>query len=269
MVNVVQPGGFLCASAALLAWPSPRRAAARASALQPPGNPRKRAVRPRIRREALLAVSSLVAVVLFGPAGSLAIGLLVAAVLCHRRGSHRIRERAADAHALAEAIRTMVAGLRAGATTAAAAESAAAEASGRAAAAMKTLAVTARLGGDFPVHQADTPSPDHHAIARAWSLSLRHGLPLADLLDAVRRDIVAAARSANRINAGMAGARASAAVLAVLPALGLLLGEAMGADGVHVLTGTSIGRLLMVAGSGFVLGGVVWSARLTNPGPLL
>ncbi|MFD2417587.1 type II secretion system F family protein [Amycolatopsis pigmentata] len=206
---------------------------------------------------------------MFGPVVSLAVGLLVAAVLCHRRGSRRIKERAADAHAMAEAIRTMVAGLRAGATTVAAAECAAAEASGRAAATMKTLAVTARLGGDLPVHQADASSPDHHAIAKAWSLSRRHGLPLADLLDAVRRDIVAAARSANRINAGMAGARASAAVLAVLPALGLLLGEAMGAGGIHVLTGTPIGRSLMVVGSGLVLGGVVWSARLTNPGPSL
>lgn len=269
MINVAHPGGLLCAAMALFAWPAPRRAAARITALVPPARRVKRAFgRPGVRRGPLVAVGSLTAVALFGPLGALSVGLLVAAVLCHRRGARRIREQAADAHAMAEALRTMVADLRAGAPAASAAESAAAEASGRAAATMKTLAVTARLGGDLPVYRAGPSSPDHQAIAKAWSLSRRHGLPLADLLDAVRRDIVAAARAASRINAGMAGARASAAVLAVLPGLGLLLGEAMGAGGVHVLTGTPVGRLLMVVGSAFILGGVVWSAHLTNPGSL-
>lgn len=269
MVNFVHPGGLLCAGVALLVWPAPLGSAARLPALLPPENRPKRTVgRPRLRRGPLVAVTSLIAVALFGPVGAFAVGLLASAVLCHRRGSRLTRERAAEAHAMAEAIRTMVADLRAGATTALAAESAAAEASGRAAATMKTLAATARLGGDLPVHRNGLLSLDHQPIAKAWSLSRRHGLPLADLLDAVRRDIVATARSVSRINAGMAGARASAAVLAVLPGLGLLLGEAMGAGGVHVLTGTSIGRLLMVVGSAFVLCGVVWSARLTTPGSL-
>jgi tight adherence protein B len=269
MVNLAHPGGLLCAGVALIAWPAPRRATARVRAFLPPANrPQRNVGRLRVRRGPFVAVGSLLALVLFGPVGTLAVGLLVAAVVCHRRGSRRIREQAADAQAMAEAIRTMVAGLRAGAPAAPAAESAAAEASGPAAATMKTLAVTARLGGDLPMRRTGAPSSDQQAVAKAWSLSRRHGLPLADLLDAVRRDIVAAARAPRRINAGMAGARASAVVLAVLPGLGLLLGEAMGAGGLHVLTGTPAGRLLMLVGSAFILGGVVWSARLTNPGSL-
>ena len=131
---------------------------------------------------------------------------------------------------------------------------------------MKILSETARLGGDLPTGNSGVHGPNHASLAKAWALSRRHGLPLADLLDAVRRDILASARFAARIEATMSGPRASAAVLAALPTLGLLLGEAMGAAPLHVLTRTSAGGWLMITGSAFILVGVAWSARLTSPG---
>ena len=154
----------------------------------------------------------------------------------------------------------MVAELRAGASPAAAAESAAADTSGQSADVLRALAGSARFGGELA--EASIPGE----LAKAWSLCHRHGLPLAELLDAVRRDFAATARFALRAHAGMSGPRASAVVLAALPSLGLLLGEAMGARPLHVLTGTSIGGLLLVTGSALILAGVGWSVRLTNPG---
>jgi tight adherence protein B len=62
----------------------------------------------------------------------------------------------------------------------------------------------------------------------------------------------------------MAGPRASAAVLAGLPAVGLLLGEAMGVQPLRVLSTTGTGQTLLVVGTGLLCAGVLWSARLTD-----
>jgi tight adherence protein B len=53
-------------------------------------------------------------------------------------------------------------------------------------------------------------------------------------------------------------------VLAGLPVLGLLLGQAVGADPWHVLTAHAAGQLLLVVGTGLVCAGLAWSARLVN-----
>ncbi|HKS45337.1 MAG TPA: hypothetical protein VJT49_09520 [Amycolatopsis sp.] len=263
MVISASPLFPLFTALALLLWPSPHGAGARLTALLPAVPRPKPAV--RLRRSQFLGLALVAAIPLLGPAGVLAAGLLGAAVWCHRRVSRRAKADVAAAEAMAEAIRVMIAELRAGAPPALAAEAAAADSAGRAAATMGMLAGTARLGGDPPTPDP-AGAPDQRALATAWSLSRRHGVPLADLLDAVRRDILAAVRFATRVNAGMSGPRASAAVLAALPSLGLLLGEAMGAGGLHVLVGTPAGQVLLVIGSALILLGVAWSARLTSPG---
>jgi tight adherence protein B len=61
----------------------------------------------------------------------------------------------------------------------------------------------------------------------------------------------------------MAGPRASGVVLAVLPALGVVLGEAMGADPVHVLLAGSLGQTLLAVGTALICVGMYWITRLT------
>jgi tight adherence protein B len=62
----------------------------------------------------------------------------------------------------------------------------------------------------------------------------------------------------------MAGPRASGTVLAVLPLLGVLLGEGMGAHPVHVLLATPIGQTLLALGTTLIATGLYWITRLTT-----
>ena len=54
-----------------------------------------------------------------------------------------------------------------------------------------------------------------------WQLAQTHGLAIATLMQTAQRDIVERERFSARVDAGMAGARTTAAVLAGLPALGV------------------------------------------------
>lgn len=245
---------LVCTAVALLLWP----VATSRIAVLIPGQLRQR---PRLDPRWLLAVAALPVVALLGPVGAAAVALLTFAVWRQLQSRKRTKTELAAATALAEALRTTVAELRSGAPPATAAEAAAADAPPAAATEMQALATSARFGADLP-----PVAGAQGQVAQAWTLSRRHGLPLADLLDAVRRDIVANTRFIARADASMAGPRASAAVLAFLPGIGMLLGEAIGARPLHVLFGTSGGHLLLLLGAGLILAGVTWTARLTRLG---
>ncbi|MGH3877243.1 MAG: type II secretion system F family protein, partial [Actinophytocola sp.] len=133
-------------------------------------------------------------------------------------------------------------------------------------ASMRAIAAAARLDGDVRLALGAT---GEHTLAsglarvsRAWALAQRHGLPLADVLDAVGRDLEQRARFARQVLARMAGPRTSAAVLGLLPALGVVLGEAIGAQPLRMLTGP--GQPLLALGVGLLCAGVLWCDRLTG-----
>lgn len=216
-------------------------------------------VTPRARR--WLAALGAAVVVLVGfvsePVCTLALALLVFTAWRGWRQRRSVAIRTAETEATAEALRTMVAELRAGAHPLAAVEAAASDAPPKAAAALRATAASAGLGG--------AAAPGALApLTNAWALAAQHGLPMADVLDAVRRDLEATARFANRTRAGMAGPRASASILVLLPFVGVALGEAMGADPLRVLVATSAGNVLLLLGSGLICAGMAWSARLTG-----
>ena len=74
-----------------------------------------------------------------------------------------------------------------------------------------------------------------------WQLAQTHGLAIATLMQTAQRDIVERERFSSRVDAGMAGARTTAAVLAGLPLLGIGLGQLIGADPVgFLLSGGSV-----------------------------
>jgi tight adherence protein B len=208
--------------------------------------------------------------ILSGPVAGLA-GALAAAT-AHRRWAarHTMRSTLAAIDALAEALRSMVSDLRAGAHPATAAESAAVDARQGAADAMRAIAAAARLDGDIDraLASSRTRSPATATVltqlSRAWKLAQRHGLPLAEVLDAVRGDLETRVRFSRQVIARMAGPRASATILALLPVIGLVLGQAMGARPLHVLTGTPAGQLLLLIGITLACAGTAWSGRITN-----
>ena len=100
-------------------------------------------------------------------------------------------------------------------------------------------------------------------VAAAWAVSDRHGLALAELLSATRTDLLGRIRLRARTEAGLAGARATATVLAGLPALGVALGQAMGAAPISVLLGDGLGGALFVFGTGLACAGLLWTDRIS------
>ena len=140
---------------------------------------------------------------------------------------------------LLDAVAVMIAELSVGAHPARACRQAADDVSrggvgeaGAVAGVLTQMAGRAELGGDV-AEGIQGAGLSHQSswdrVAVAWRTAERHGLPMADLLGAVRDDLVARRRFAERTRAALAGARATAAVLALLPLLGIGLGQAMGA----------------------------------------
>lgn len=135
-----------------------------------------------------------------------------------------------------------------------------------------SLAVAARatgLGGDTEVALRDVAAAapagaELHRLAAAWQLSRTSGCSLADVLDAVAGD-ARDRRQRRRLVAGLlSGPRATAGLLAALPVLGVLMGSALGADPVRVLTSTGPGQLALAAGVGLDIAGVLWTERLVR-----
>jgi len=254
---------LVCAAAAVLTWPA-TPAARRLRDLT--GARRRVKLRlPRPSSVTLAATATVIGWLVAGPGG--AIAALFATVTARRRWQARgdLNRSLSAVDGLTEAVRSLVAGLRAGAHPADAAESAATDAHPTAATSMRALAAAARLGGDvrlaLEATSSQTLAPSLNRISRAWILAQRHGLPLADILDAVTRDLDQRVRFARQVLARMSGPRTSAMVLAVLPALGVALGEAIGAHPLLMLTGP--GHLLLAIGVALLCAGVAWCGRLT------
>jgi tight adherence protein B len=79
---------------------------------------------------------------------------------------------------------------------------------------------------------------------------------------AVEDDLRARHRLRLELRAATAAPRASAALLAGLPALGLAMGHGIGADPWGVLTRTGTGQILLVAGVALEAAGLAWAQRL-------
>ena len=219
----------------------------------------------------LVALATVASAVLAGVGGGLAAAMVTGTASTRWRAGHDRRVAATAASGLSDALGVLVAELRAGAHPAAAVQSAAdthADGSPDVVRALAAVAASARLGGDVAgVLRSAAPTylrPWLYRLADAWVLAERYGIPLADLLDAVRCDTEHRVRFAAEVQARLAGPRATAAVLAGLPLLGLALGQAVGADPLRVLCGTPVGQLLLVIGTGLSCGGALWSAKLIS-----
>ncbi|ORB32035.1 type II secretion system F family protein [Mycolicibacterium parafortuitum] len=243
--------------------------------LSAPAGPRRpvpllHRARPRRRpSETLCAVAVCAAVaVLHTATSAAALGLLLATLIARRRAGRRRRLRASEAAALQDALDVLVGELRVGAHPVAAIEVAAQEARERIADSLTGVAARALLGADVAaglraVGRRST-SPHHwDRLAVCWHLAQTHGLAVATLMQAAQRDIAERERFRGRVEAGMAGARATAAILAGLPLLGVLLGHAIGAKPLGFLLSGGAGGWLLMLGAVFVCAGLLWSDRIT------
>lgn len=242
-----------------------------------PTNVASRLTRPDTRRPrrgrtgATVVVAATAAVVawLLAPVTVLIATVLVGVTVALRRRRRRVRCRgAAEARALEDALDALVGELRVGAHPVAAFDAAAGEADDAVAGSLRAVAARARLGADVTAglqSVAHTSAAPGHwlRIAVYWQLAETHGLAIATLMGTAQRDIAERQRFAAQVDAGMAGARTTATVLAVLPALGLGLGQLIGADPVRFLVSGGWGGWLLVVGIGLSCAGLLWSDRIT------
>jgi tight adherence protein B len=179
-----------------------------------------------------------------------------------RRGQLRLAE---ECRALESGLDVLVGELRAGAHPVAAFRVAATETDGTVGASFRAVAARAILGADVGAGlrgaAVGSTRPVHwERLAVCWELAQSHGLAIATLMRAAQADIVERLRFGARVDAGMAGARATAAMLAGLPVAGIALGELIGAQPIRFLTGSG-GWLLMV-GAALACVGLLWSDRI-------
>lgn len=208
-----------------------------------------------------------VLLVLSGPAAG-AVALLSAA------SARRVRERQvsrkgreAERAGAGEALAVLAAELSAGRSAEVALRAAASVAVGPFGQALDAAAGSGRVGADpgscllRAAEQSAVPEV-LRGLAACWEVCSSTGSALAcavgRLADALR------AEHAQRlaVEAELAGPRATAWLLAVLPVAGIALAAGLGARPVHVLLETPLGLGCLVAGVGLDLLGLWWTGRL-------
>jgi tight adherence protein B len=241
-----------------------------------PGQPRRRlgpARSPqRSRRGAVLAgclaavaTSAVLAPVTATAAAVVALGLIT----LRRRDSRARTRRTEEAAALQGALGVLVGELRVGAHPVVAFENAAAEVEGQVADSLRAVAARARLGADVAaglrsIAVQSTVPQYWERLSATWLLAQSHGLAIVALIRAAERDIVERERFASGVTAGMAGARATATILAGLPVLGVGLGHAIGAEPLRFLLSGGVGGWCLLIGVTLACAGLWWSDRITD-----
>ncbi|BBZ72311.1 type II secretion system F family protein [Mycobacterium paraseoulense] len=256
--------GALLLAAALVVLPAtPRRRLA-------PAPPNRRRPFAGPRGAGCLAAAAVAAAAMVLPLTTVLAGAVVGttASLRHRR-RHRTRRAAREGRALEGALDVLVGELRVGSHPVRAFGVAAGETGGAVAESLRAVAARARLGADVAAGlraaaQSSTLPAQWDRLASCWQLASDHGLAIATLMRAAQRDVAQRQRFSARVRSNMAGARATAAILAALPALGVLLGQLIGARPLAFLLDGRAGGWLLVAGSTLACGGLLWADRITD-----
>lgn len=228
-------------------------------------------VAPQSSRHRLAALG-----VLLGVAGAsvyVSSALLIVVLICgavytawRRRRRTEVRRRA-EARAMASALEVLIGELTVGAHPVRAFAVAAAESPGAVGLALDRVAARARLGADVTAGllgaEQDSAVPAYwRRLAACWELAAQRGLAMSVLMRAAHQDIVERQRFTDRIRAALAGARATAAILAGLPLGGVVLGQLIGAHPVRFLLGGGFGGVLLVVGVALIAVGLAWADRI-------
>ncbi len=134
--------------------------------------------------------------------------------------------------------------------------------------AQATVLAAARFGGDVPdalATAARQPGAEGlRGLAACWRVAVDQGAGLAAGLDRLAAALRAERDQRSDLRAQLAGARATAVMLAGLPALGLLIGTALGAGPLHVLLHTGAGLGCLAAGGVLEGLGLWWVRRIVR-----
>ncbi|MFJ1704418.1 type II secretion system F family protein [Kitasatospora sp. NPDC088346] len=126
----------------------------------------------------------------------------------------------------------------------------------------------ARYGADVPAAlrlAAEMPGGrGAAAVAACWEVTTVSGTSLAVGLDQVAEALRADRALAEEIAGELAGPRATAVMLAVLPFVGALLGLALGAQPVRILLHTPVGLGCLLGGVLLEAAGLWWTSRIVR-----
>ena len=215
----------------------------------------------------LVGAAGLAAFLVDGPL--LALLALVAGLLARRQHGRLALRRAAqqESNRAVEACAALSAELTAGRSPAEALTVAAGLSVGPFSTGLAMAAAAERLGGDAPgalVGAATTSAVPRllRGLAACWEVGSVTGAGLARAVEQVAEAARADNDRLREVEAELAGPRATAQLLAVLPLGGLLMAAGLGADPLHQLFHTRVGVACTVAGVGLELLGLAWTARI-------
>ncbi|MFI9239282.1 type II secretion system F family protein [Streptomyces sp. NPDC053079] len=126
----------------------------------------------------------------------------------------------------------------------------------------------ARFGGDVPgaLRKAGLqPGAEGlNGVAACWQVAVDGGAGLASGLERVAAALSAERDQRDELRAQLAGTRSTAAMLALLPVLALLMGSALGAAPLRVLLHTPAGIGCLVLGGLLECAGIAWTRRIVR-----
>lgn len=232
-----------------------------------PGSSPGTSLAPLAAHAAVPLALAAVLLVWSGPAAA-ALGLLLAA-LGRRWWDRRLDRLARESEraGASEALAVLAGELTAGRTPATALEAAASVAVGPFGRALAAAARSGRFGADAGecllrgAEQSAVPEV-LRGLAACWQVCSSTGSSLAAAVERLSEGLRAEHAQRLTVEAELAGPRATAGLLAVLPLAGILLASGLGARPLHVLFETPIGVGCLVAGVGLDLLGVWWTGRL-------
>jgi tight adherence protein B len=204
---------------------------------------------------------------LLGPVGGL-LGLLAAAVGRRAWAARQVaRARDRERDGAAEALAVLASELRAGRPAAEALTVAAEVAAGPFAVTLAAAATGARFGvepaGVFQRSAAGSAVPDLvRGLGACWQVCSQTGSSLAAAVDRLEESLRAEREQRLAVESELAGPRATAGLLALLPLAGIALASGLGARPLHVLLHTTVGLACLVAGLALDGLGVWWTGRM-------
>lgn len=113
---------------------------------------------------------------------------------------------------------------------------------------LSTAAEIAMRGGRGYELLAASMSPRLRRLGSLWAITQTHGVAAADLFDQAYRQMRASGEHRASTSANLQGPVASAVIMTILPAAGVLMGAGMGAEPLRFLFGGGIGGTLLVIG---------------------
>ncbi|MDH6181837.1 tight adherence protein B [Microbacteriaceae bacterium SG_E_30_P1] len=99
-------------------------------------------------------------------------------------------------------------------------------------------------------------------LAAVWSVATDAGAPLAATLRDYAVSLRALADATRDADVALAGPRATARVVLVLPFVGLVFGALLGFGTLDVLVGTPAGWAMLLVGAGLIVAARLWNRRL-------